>query len=241
MRRRRVGGTRRLGRRAGAGADEGAAAARAAPTAPPRSGGSSVPAAACARACVRRRLDDRLGRRGLRFFDERPDSIGASAEPAPRACRASGAGGRRGRRARAAPHASHGSQVHELHGLMDVGRRARRARARSRARRPRASRRGADRLDDLDQARTHDRAGGLRRFRRLAAGLAGGRLATGVSAKRAPAAATRCCACVRGARRIAVPRSLRIELDALFTSMPVSCLSRVIASGLDMPSSSATL
>ena len=32
-----------------------------------------------------------------------------------------------------------------------------------------------------------------------------------------------------------------IELDALFTSMPVSCLSRAIASGLDIPSSSATL
>ena len=32
-----------------------------------------------------------------------------------------------------------------------------------------------------------------------------------------------------------------IELDALFTSMPVSCLSRAMASGLDMPRSSATL
>lgn len=32
-----------------------------------------------------------------------------------------------------------------------------------------------------------------------------------------------------------------IELEALFTSMPVSCLSRAIASGLDIPSSSATL
>jgi hypothetical protein len=32
-----------------------------------------------------------------------------------------------------------------------------------------------------------------------------------------------------------------IELDALFTSMPVSFLSRSIASWLDRPSSSATL
>ena len=32
-----------------------------------------------------------------------------------------------------------------------------------------------------------------------------------------------------------------IELDALFTSMPVSCLRRVIASWLERPSSSATL
>ena len=93
----------------------------------------------------------------------------------------------------------------------------------------------------LDETRPQHGRGRLRRLGRLAGlarGLLGRRAACRRTAGHAAAQSGACCACRSTNCRATISS---IELDALFTSMPVSCLSRSIASWLDRPSSSATL